>query len=919
MVIVRPELYVVKDVNGNNVPLEESDWENYTQEKGIYSILQKYQWPMNTVSDIKPAERREVFASTPDAERNFIEKKIRENFPNKNYTVVFIPTVVYELFAILMMHEQPCGSWNTISKKLFETNAFNDFFNEKKNYKFETGKVNELLYLAFKIGENVGDFPGFYEYSIDVKIRAAINNKEGKRKRKDIVAEIYALYTNINNQDVTKKVHFLLNWYISDQMIKNKNKNFKEIAGDVITRIDALLFKGKESEIKRNSIKSVAELIAVRIKKADTTCLDLAILQKNEIEKKGLKIDGVVARTIDLEQLAREKNHALLFRGTGVFEKLGGFEEIESEKPMQTKKTMHIVSSLQPVSSAKEPQSFGEIVEAYKGEHFKPFSISFGGSLFAGFFSDSGATVYAFMQKEDMYGYALTMDKMGYYLTGLLHINDLFFIPPLNTLSSLFACHEFFHPRGKACIPGDPLKYNKKVEGFSWMVNFPDYSGLFLIQRDPLKHEKLFSKYVADNAVILKVGDAKKLLPVEQETFKKVQKESAGFYGAIATMKQLSEKGKKRVRLLKKVKDLKYKKYSNTVYQGRENLLGFNEESAFFGDRSYFDLSQKYNNNITVQDKFCSVENPTAKALNSFRIMSFNVHNFHKICPDEKVLKKNPDYACETINKFSPDIALLQEIVPYVKTLKEAVNHKTQGEIDVDFSYFDKKMTDQGFVENVKINDFEYTRPGVFMGKAIFTKSNVKILDCDNNVLNPDACNRGYLRILFTYPHSDEKILLYTIHLSYGFPEYTKKEIETLMAFIGRDTRKFKTKNVIVMGDFNNSPYANSDIFSELIKNKFTLLNDPTPSTFAQNHAGIVIDLAWVSPDFLKKFEIKNSVSKNEKGEKQGYKLAVKANSSDHWPIYIDFARKKEKDPLSNSLSLLKAKLLQLVKSLKKK
>jgi endonuclease/exonuclease/phosphatase family metal-dependent hydrolase len=212
------------------------------------------------------------------------------------------------------------------------------------------------------------------------------------------------------------------------------------------------------------------------------------------------------------------------------------------------------------------------------------------------------------------------------------------------------------------------------------------------------------------------------------------------------------------------------------------------------------------------------------------------------------------------------------------------------------------------------------------MGKAIFTKGNANILDFNSNALNLEHSDRGYLRILFAYPNSNEKILLYNVHLSYGSPPSTKKEIVTLIAMIEQEMKEFNTNNVIIMGDFNNSPFEMENektkekeekkaIFSGLEKNKFTLLNDPTPTTFTQNHAGITIDLAWVSPGFLEKFEIKNDPGENGKG----YKLAFPSDASDHWPIYIDFELKKKDDSLSKALSLLKAKLLQLAKTLKKK
>jgi hypothetical protein len=468
------------------------------------------------------------------------------------------------------------------------------------------------------IGENFGGFPGFGELILDNNINAAMKNKDQKTHN-EIVAGIYTLYTNVNSHEVSKKVHFLLNWYISNQMINTYGgKSFHEIAGAVITQIDTLLFKGETKKINRINIQSVAEIIKIRIENNSNPCLDLSLL-KNEIFESGvLKADGIIARTITLEEEANKKNQALLFRGTGVFQKIGGIVTNKPKKLIETKKTMHIASSLRIIPDKKEPGSFDEIVTAYKKGFFNPFSIAFGQSLFAGFFSDRGATVYNYIQNKENYGYALTIDKINYYVANLLHIKDLFFIPPLSTLSSLFACYEFFHPRGKACIPGNPLKYNGKFYGFSWNVSFPDHSGLFLIQRDPLKHERLFSKFVADNAVIIKSGSVETLLPVEQKAFKKAQAESAGFYGAIATMKQLSEKAKEHLDLLTNLSDLKdlpYETYGSVktktlakTYQKNEELLGFYNIRAFEADASYNDLDM--DKNAPVRTKLCKIIPP---------------------------------------------------------------------------------------------------------------------------------------------------------------------------------------------------------------------------------------------------------------------------------------------------------------------
>jgi len=334
----------------------------------------------------------------------------------------------------------------------------------------------------------------------------------------------------------------------------------------------------------------------------------------------------------------------------------------------------------------------------------------------------------------------------------------------------------------------------------------------------------------------------------------------------------------------------------NQTYEKEENLLGFCDEKAFPQDQALH-YTTKYN--VTVKAKFCVTDPIPAKNPIAFRILSFNVHNFHKVCdvaPGK--MRKDPAFALDVIKNFHPNIVMLQEIVPYPKTEEAAKNHisKKPSLIPIDFSFFDKKMEDLKFPESVKVNDFQHNGFGVFMGKAIYTPKNT-ILNIKNDNLNGEqAKDRGYLRILFKYPNSEEQILLYTVHLSYFNQDLTTLEIKNLVKAIEKDIQEYKTENTIIMGDFNNDPFpppAEKDDFQNVfnaLKKDFKLLNDNTKSNFNQDQKAFVgdtVDLAWVSNAFLEKFNILNPKS----GATQ-YTVVVKSEASDHWPIYIDFSIK---------------------------
>lgn len=350
----------------------------------------------------------------------------------------------------------------------------------------------------------------------------------------------------------------------------------------------------------------------------------------------------------------------------------------------------------------------------------------------------------------------------------------------------------------------------------------------------------------------------------------------------------------------------------NQNYEAEETLLGFDQEAAFPSDQAMYYTTQT---SPKMKQNFCVTEAVPQKQPSAFRILSFNIHNFHKICDlGQGELRKNPHFALNEIGRFSPNIVLLQEFVPYAKTMEEAKNHlgSTASQITVNFSHFDIELQKKGFTESVKVNDFEKKGWGIFMGKAIYTSKNT-ILNVSNNNLNDDeADDRGYLRILFTYPGSKEQILLYNVHLTFELgclaTDLEKKEITQLVTAIENDTKKFSTNYVIIMGDFNKDPYKKSPDSEEkasafdALQKKFTLLNDYTKSNFNQyseydfpsGYPGDTNDLVWVSNEFLNKFEIKNPKSTDGSNK---WKIVVKSDASDHWPIYLDFSIKAPQAP----------------------
>jgi hypothetical protein len=198
----------------------------------------------------------------------------------------------------------------------------------------------------------------------------------------------------------------------------------------------------------------------------------------------------------------------------------------------------------------------------------------------------------------------------------------------------------------------------------------------------------------------------------------------------------------------------KYTIYGNITkisYENKENLLGFNATQAFLGDGAH-DLTVLTREEKNYKPDFCVNEQAVQpKEPNALRIMSFNVHNFHKICGSENI-RKNPEFAVKTIEAIKPDIVALEEIVAYAQTPEEANAHTSQGVISVNFNLLDKLMEKLNFVYNIKVNDFQFhTNPNLqklFMGKAIYTTQEIPITSTSyssNLIGTAKTKDRGYL------------------------------------------------------------------------------------------------------------------------------------------------------------------------------
>lgn len=252
-------------------------------------------------------------------------------------------------------------------------------------------------------------------------------------------------------------------------------------------------------------------------------------IKSQETFKLAVTIDAsdqlnIIKKSIDLDYQAFEGNKALLYRGSD-------FLNIPS---VYGRKKILATTVL----GATSDTSFQKIIS------INPYSLSFGNSLFAGCYNDSGACAYYYLKRIKDMGYAILINKLGYIDN---YNSNLFFIAPLATEVGLLGSGEWFHSRSKPVVV---VKSDKpiQVRGVSGPAILDTY-GIFLVVRNPYKQAQLFSEYLVKNGVILHKGDYKDLTEEEKKGLTeliKQQQEIGIEYKIIAWFKKLEQNFKKR-------------------------------------------------------------------------------------------------------------------------------------------------------------------------------------------------------------------------------------------------------------------------------------------------------------------------------------------------------------------------------------
>jgi hypothetical protein len=478
---LRAELLILKKTSEGLAALTREESLQYGPT--ISQIILKYQWPMCTSSNLTKAEQDALLTpGIQNAEEIFIQKKLQEAIPGLDIQVAFVPTTLYELFCIFYYFKNSKRSAVAIKENSinYEDNPFDrigltlvaqcQIFLEKL-----TGKT-QSYFRMLKNSDNLRDV-------FDI---VNITKDQVFRKYLDVNQLFFDTQVKISFDDLSDLPLFTEDdesayLYVNNEFVRYCLQ-FPFLQG----QIDGMALSEAIRSCKQDltdQIKKDFPLTITRLEQMYMTNIrDFWMIPSLYDDK-----DSWISLMIDFDYEAKLQNKAFLLRGSSFYE-----DYVKHDQKV-IKKTM-----------AGSTMRYVNFTDMFNQE--KLYSVSFGQSLFAGFMLENsgiGACVYWYLTNKKQ-GYLLWVDKKEYVKS---QNDSLFFISPLSTIAGLFGDGEFFHARTKIPLSKNliqELQSNKliDVDGLVYQLPF-DYSGLLMVQRDPLNQAILFSDYIAKNGVFL--------------------------------------------------------------------------------------------------------------------------------------------------------------------------------------------------------------------------------------------------------------------------------------------------------------------------------------------------------------------------------------------------------------------------------
>ena len=327
------------------------------------------------------------------------------------------------------------------------------------------------------------------------------------------------------------------------------------------------------------------------------------------------------------------------------------------------------------------------------------------------------------------------------------------------------------------------------------------------------------------------------------------------------------------------LKNVDLKKYNYSLFC---KLLSYNLRLTHSEERTR--MIKDCDNNIIYLDNF----------KNSFRIMSYNVHNFVNLCKDINPAK-NFDIFLKLFKNVNPDIVCLQEVVPILKDeLKESINSNNLKDFKINYKHIVSEMKKVGYkysfiIDSNKNYNIRVTDKNEFqdlvncyypLSNVIFSKFKL------NNPLGYKL--PGSRSILISdVKINDTKFILINTHLEYTNKykntEYLKNkydkthiidiQINMIIKIIEHEKKNRNINTIILCGDLNNQ-INNLPLLKSYFKYGKTGSNT---SSFKNNKI-----------DFILLNDNKDVEILNED--------VINIAYSDHLPLYTDFVLKKMYD-----------------------
>jgi hypothetical protein len=337
-----------------------------------------------------------------------------------------------KVYDLLMKHSFPMNSNPSlkIDKKLLaelyedEAGTIERLLRKKvdKNLRvlFVPSVLSELFVMRYYLDRSLGseslDTPhalshsgSFYTDSGQSVDRIKFYDRTEKLLQKRSSTNVWKFFDKANRDKNLRDVHFLVNRGLLLYLYSAISFSGDAAKLSVDAAMGVLDMFNRDFEQLRANYWSTESPVE---RSVDEELLRLKVCSKDDHE--------IFRKAIELEYKAHARNSIVLYRGC---------------RPIDTS------------GESKGDVLLDSVLEHDKSEDLYEHSVSYGMTLFSGFFNDLSACAYYYMRQEGL-GYGVLVEKKEWRFGKL---SDLFYIPSLGGLTMLYASGDAFHPRTKIC------------------------------------------------------------------------------------------------------------------------------------------------------------------------------------------------------------------------------------------------------------------------------------------------------------------------------------------------------------------------------------------------------------------------------------------------------------------------------------